>query len=113
MASAKILNRYIFREMLPPFFLSMTVLLLVLFLQKLFKLADLVVSKGASLLSIIKVFAYVMPSFLVITIPMSLIVASLTLIHPRAVFALPVTGVFVAMFVHITPSPFSPFSPFT
>jgi lipopolysaccharide export system permease protein len=78
MASAKILNRYIFREMLPPFFLSMTVLLLVLFLQKLFKLADLVVSKGASLLSIIKVFAYVMPSFLVITIPMSLIVASLT-----------------------------------
>jgi lipopolysaccharide export system permease protein len=78
MTRAKILDRYIFREMLPPFFLSMAVLMLVLFLQKLFKLADLVVSKGASILSIVKVFAYIMPSFLVITIPMSLIVASLT-----------------------------------
>ena len=43
------LDRYIFREMLPPFFLSMAVLLLVLFLQKLFRLSDLVMSKGASL----------------------------------------------------------------
>jgi lipopolysaccharide export system permease protein len=78
MASAKTLNRYILRELLPWFFLSMTVLLLVLFLQKIYKLADLVVSKGASLMSIVKIFVYVMPSFLVITIPMSLIVASLT-----------------------------------
>ena len=64
--------------MLSPFFLSMTVLLLVLFLNKIFRLADLVVSKGASVLSIIQVFAYVIPSFLVITIPMSLVIASLT-----------------------------------
>jgi lipopolysaccharide export system permease protein len=78
MANAKILDRYIFREMLPSFFLSMTALMLVLFLNKIFRLADLVVSKGASLLSIIKVLAYIMPSFLVITIPMSLLVASLS-----------------------------------
>jgi lipopolysaccharide export system permease protein len=78
MNNVRILDRYIFREMLPPFLLSMAVLMLVLFLQKLFKLADLVVSKGATLLSVVKVFAYVMPSFLVITIPMSLLVASLT-----------------------------------
>jgi len=75
---ARILDRYIFFEMLPPFFLSMSVLTLVLFLQKLFRLADLVVSKGASLASTIKVLAYVVPSFLVITIPMSLVVAALT-----------------------------------
>ncbi len=78
MPTIKILDRYIFREMLPPFFLSMTVLLLVLFLNKMFRLADLVISKGASLLSILQVFAYVIPSFLVITIPMSLVIASLT-----------------------------------
>lgn len=72
------LDRYIFREMLPPFFLSMAVLLLVLFLEKLFRLADLVVSKGAALLSIVRVLLYVLPGFLVITIPMSLLVASLT-----------------------------------
>ena len=78
MTNVKILDRYIFLEMLPPFFLSVTVLLLVLFLNKIFRLADLVVSKGASLLSILQVFAYVLPSFMVITIPMSLVIASLT-----------------------------------
>lgn len=74
----RILDRYVLREMLPPFFLSMAVLLLVLFLEKLFRLADLVVSKGVPLLSIVKLLAYAMPSFLVITLPMSLVVASLT-----------------------------------
>ena len=73
-----ILDRYIFREMLPPFFISMAILLFVLFLQKLFQLADLVISKGATLASTANILAYVVPGFLVITIPMSLIVASLT-----------------------------------
>ena len=74
----RILDRYVLGEMLPPFFLSMAVLLLVLFLDKLFRLADLVVSKGVPLLSIIKLLAYAMPSFMLITLPMSLVVASLT-----------------------------------
>ncbi len=74
----RVLDRYILGEMIPSFFLSMAVLLLVLFLEKLFRLADLVVSKGVPLMSIMKVLAFAMPSFLVITIPMSLVVASLT-----------------------------------
>ncbi len=74
----RILDRYIFLEMLPPFFLSIAVLLFVLLLEKLFRLADLVVSKGATLASTAEVLAYVVPGFLVIAIPMSLIVASLT-----------------------------------
>jgi lipopolysaccharide export system permease protein len=74
----RILDRYIFREMLPPFFISMAVLLFVLFLQKLFQLADLIISKGATLASTVNILAYIVPGFLVITIPMSLIVASLT-----------------------------------
>jgi lipopolysaccharide export system permease protein len=78
MFSTRIVDRYIFREMLPPFFLSMAVLLLVLLLQKLYQLADLIISKGATLAATAKVLAYLMPGFLVITIPMSLIVASLT-----------------------------------
>ena len=78
MIRMRILDRYILGEMIPSFFLSMAVLLLVLFLEKLFRLADLVVSKGVPLMSIVKVLAFAMPSFLVITIPMSLVVASLT-----------------------------------
>lgn len=78
MSGTRILDRYIFREMLSPFLLSLAVLLLVLFLEKLFKLADLIVSKGATLASTAQALAYVVPGFLVITIPMSLVVASLT-----------------------------------
>ena len=78
MLRPRIVNRYIFLEMLSPFFLSMAVLLFVLLLQRLFQLADLVVSKGATLASTAMVFAYTLPGSLVITIPMSLVVASLT-----------------------------------
>ncbi len=72
------LDRYIFREMVTPFILSMSVLMLVLVLQSLFQMADLVVAKGATLLSTVKILIFVMPSFFVITIPMSLLVAALT-----------------------------------
>jgi lipopolysaccharide export system permease protein len=74
----RILDRYIFREILTPFFLSMAALTLVLFLQKMFRLAELVVSKGATLSSTAKLFAYIIPSFLVLTIPMSFLVGTLT-----------------------------------
>ena len=74
----RILDRYIFREILTPFFLSIAALTLVLFLQRMFRLAELVISKGATVSSTAKLFAYIMPSFLVLTIPMSFLVATLT-----------------------------------
>ncbi len=74
----RILDRYIFREIVPPFFLSIAALTLVLFLQRMFRLAELIVSKGATLSSTFKLFAYIMPSFLVLTIPMSFLVGTLT-----------------------------------
>jgi len=78
MAKVRILDRYIFLELVTPFMLSMAVLTLVLFIQKMFRIAELVVSKGATLMATIKLFIYIMPNFLVITIPMSVLVASLT-----------------------------------
>lgn len=78
MIKARILDRYIFREILTPFFLSMAALTLVLLIQKMFKFAELVIAKGASFTAAVKLLAYIMPSFLIITIPMSLLVATLT-----------------------------------
>lgn len=78
MVRVRILDRYIFRELVAPFFLSMAALTLVMLLQKMVRLAELVVSKGATLWSTIKLLLYIMPGFLVITIPMSLLVAALT-----------------------------------
>ncbi len=78
MKRVRILDRYIFVELVAPFFLSMAFLTLVLFIQKIFRIAELVVAKGATLMATIKLFLYIMPNFLVITIPMSVLVASLT-----------------------------------
>ena len=78
MLKIRIMDRYIFREILAPFFLSMAALILVLFLQRMFRLAELVVSKGTPVSETVRIFAYIMPNFLVITIPMSFLVATLT-----------------------------------
>ncbi len=64
--------------MVPPFFISTAALLLVLVLQQLFRLTDIIVSKGATIASTVTVIIYVLPGFLVITIPMALVVAALT-----------------------------------
>lgn len=74
----RILDRYILGEIIPPFFLSIAALTLVLFLQKMYRLAELIVSKGASFWSTIAILGYILPSFLVLTIPMSFLVATLT-----------------------------------
>jgi lipopolysaccharide export system permease protein len=78
MFRAKILDRYIMRELLAPFFLSIAVLTLALFLQKMFRLTELVLSKGSSLAETGKLLLYIMPGFLAMTIPISLLVAALT-----------------------------------
>ncbi len=78
MCRVRILDRYLFLEIVTPFFLSLGALTLVLFLQKMFRLAELIVSKGATVWSSAKLLLYILPSFLVLTIPMSLLVGTLT-----------------------------------
>jgi lipopolysaccharide export system permease protein len=78
MFRGRILDRYITRELLAPFFLSIAVLTLALFLQRMFRLVEFILSKGSSLAATGKLLLYIMPSFLVLTIPMSLLIASLT-----------------------------------
>lgn len=74
----RILDRYILAEIVTPFLLSMAALTLVLFLQKMFRLAELVIAKGVTLGSIVALIGYILPGFFVLTIPMSLLVATLT-----------------------------------
>ncbi len=78
MFRARILDRYILREILAPFFLSIAVLTLALFLQKMFRLVEFVMSKGSSLADTGRLLLYILPGFLVLTVPMSLLVAALT-----------------------------------
>ena len=73
----KIIYRYILREISHPFFMILFVLTFVLIMGKLLQLMDLMVNKGVSILDIAKLFLFLFPTFLIFTIPISLLVSIL------------------------------------
>ncbi len=74
----KILDRYIFQELLSPFLTSLTALCFIVFTKEMLRLMDLLVSKGVGLLAVGKVIVYLMPSFLVLTLPIACLIASIS-----------------------------------
>jgi lipopolysaccharide export system permease protein len=74
----KLLDRYIFTELLSPFLISLGALCFVMLTRELLRLVELMVSKGVGLFAVLKVFAHLLPSFLVLTLPIAGIIASIT-----------------------------------
>lgn len=72
------LNRYILREIVPIFFLSNIFFIFVLLLDKLIDLTDLFFSKNVPAIIIIETIIFYLPSFLMITIPTSALLAVMT-----------------------------------
>ena len=73
-----LLDRYIFSEIFAPFGLSLGVLCFVMLTKELLRLVELLVANGVGLLAVIKVFAHLLPSFLVLTLPIAGLIASIT-----------------------------------
>ncbi|MBA5866101.1 MAG: LPS export ABC transporter permease LptF [Nitrospira sp. CR1.3] len=78
MVLRKLLDRYIFTELLSPFLVSLGALCFVMLTRELLRLVELLVSKGVGLFAVLKVFANLLPSFLVLTLPIAGIIASIT-----------------------------------
>jgi lipopolysaccharide export system permease protein len=72
-----IINRYIFREILFPFFMCLFIFTFVLLMGKILQLMDLMINKGVSIIDITKLILYLLPTFLLITIPISLLISIL------------------------------------
>lgn len=72
-----ILYRYLFRELSSTFLFSLVIFTLVIFMGKILQLAELVFSNGVSLYNILKLFTYLLPSFCLITVPMSFLLGVL------------------------------------
>ena len=73
-----LLDRYIFTELLSPFSISLGALFFVMLTRQLLILVELLVSKGVGIVAILHVFVHLMPSFLVLTLPIAGIIASIT-----------------------------------
>jgi lipopolysaccharide export system permease protein len=71
----KIVHRYIFRELLVPFLFGLSVFTFVLLIARLLRLIELVVNRGVPAWNIVKIFAYIVPAFLEVTIPMAMLLA--------------------------------------
>ena len=72
-----ILYRYLFREIATTFLFALLVFTLVLFMGKILQLAELVFINGVSIRNILRLFLYLLPSFSLVTIPMSFLLAVL------------------------------------
>lgn len=71
------IDRYILREIFVPFGLGLAVFTLILLIARILKLTELVVNRGVPLADVARVFSYILPTFLEVTIPMALLVAVL------------------------------------
>lgn len=72
-----VITRYVFKEILVPFLLSLAILTATALLSKVVKLVELAVVYGAGVPFLVRFVASVAPSFLIYTIPVSFLVAVL------------------------------------
>lgn len=73
----RLISRYILKEIALPFFMILLVLTFVLLLGKILQVIDLMINKGIRFSDIAQLILLLMPSFLMFTIPISLLIAIL------------------------------------
>lgn len=68
---------YILKETIPIFLIGLLIFTIILLMDKIFKLIELVVNRGGSITNILMIFLFISPSFLVLTIPVSVLLGIL------------------------------------
>src|SRR5512136_2401272 len=90
-------DRYVLREMIGPFALALAGLILFILLNIILSLSDLMVDRGVSMLTLLRLVLLKVPSLLVVAIPMSVLFATFLglgrMTHDREVVALESLGI--------------------
>ncbi|KAF0123241.1 MAG: permease [bacterium] len=73
----KTISFYLIKEIMGPFFIGLLIFTFIFLMNSILRLTELVVNKGVKLIDISKLILYAMPSFLVFTLPMALLMAVL------------------------------------
>jgi lipopolysaccharide export system permease protein len=73
----KIINRYILREVIPPFLMGLFTFSLIVLLHRFSRLADLVIAKGVPSTLVLRLILSLFPAFLEIALPASLLLGIL------------------------------------
>lgn len=72
-----IVDRYICKELGAPFAIGLAIFTFLLLVDKIFDLTDLIINKGVPVHLVLLLLTYIMPAFLVLTIPMGFLLAIL------------------------------------
>jgi len=75
--SAYRIQKYILREVSMPFLLGILLFTFVLLLSRMLKLIELIIDKGVPVIDILGLFAALLPSFFVITVPLSFLLGTI------------------------------------
>jgi len=73
----KTVSLYIVKEILPIFFIALMTFTVILLMDKILKLIELIVTRGVQLSQILMLLLFISPSFLIFTIPMAFLLATL------------------------------------
>ncbi|MBI5166461.1 MAG: LPS export ABC transporter permease LptF [candidate division NC10 bacterium] len=74
----KIIDRYILEEMTSVFLAGLAIFTFVLLMGKILRLMELIITKGVGVITVLKLFATILPSFLALTVPMAGLLAALS-----------------------------------
>jgi LPS export ABC transporter permease LptF/LPS export ABC transporter permease LptG len=73
----KILDRYVWKELVTPFILGLFVFTFLLLIDRIFDLTDLIINKGVPVHLVLLMLVYISPAILVLTIPIGFLLAIL------------------------------------
>src|SRR4030042_6773303 len=73
----KFFDRYLLREILPPFIVGLLIYSFVLLMNQVFLLSELFIAKGVSFTVVVLIFVYLIPAVLAFAVPMSVLMGIL------------------------------------
>jgi LPS export ABC transporter permease LptG/LPS export ABC transporter permease LptF len=73
----RIIDRYVWKDLGPPFAIGVGVFTFFLFIDRIYQLTNLVITKNVPFRLVISLLVYMLPSFLALTLPLALLVAVL------------------------------------
>jgi lipopolysaccharide export system permease protein len=73
----KTLYLYIWKEILPIFFIGLMTFTIILLMDKIFRLIELIINRGGNVMAILKLLMFISPSFLTFTIPIAILLGIL------------------------------------
>ena len=73
----RIIDRYIWKELVTPFFLGLLIFTFLLLIDRIFDLTDLIINKGVPVHLVLLMLVYISPAILVLTIPIGFLLAIL------------------------------------